>query len=1076
MDKKKDFSPTMPYLFEHIAHQYPKVCAVLENDTTYTYATLNQQINTLAHHLQQYPIKPDTLVAVAMERSVHQLIAIMAVLKAGGAYVPLDVTLPKARILTLLDDNGISYLLTSFHFKKKFTDYQGQCIFYKASDCATSELMPHACALKSSHLAYMIFTSGSTGKPKGVLIEHQSAVNYTKWFANVSHAYAGLRIDYSSNFSFDMAITNTLSALSLGLTVVICDDFTKKDLRAYLNYLHQQRIVLIKITPSYLKTLLFELDAAFIPLPYLKTIILGGESLAHETCLKWLKLYPHHCLINEYGPTETTVGAAIQCLTAKNITHFPVIPIGKPGLNMAFHLLSANQTPLGTGELGELYISGTGVARGYLNQPKLTQERFIKSPFFPHKILYRTGDICYQDEQGLFYCQGRIDDQIKLRGYRIEVAEIEQTLKQYPYIKDAVVMPYANDREEAYLVAYIILNSEHLFSEQTLLFSLKKRLPDYMLPARFMCLDKLPLTANGKLDKTALPKPINRPPAEKTMNQSTRACLLLTIWQKALGISHATMDTHFFEFGGHSLSGARVVSSIRHELGLDVTLNDLYQHPTPALLLKILAHKDSIALKKVNTITSHLRPLNEFQLTLWLSRAFQSNIKKFNVVGRKRFKGQVDKHLLHQAFACLLQKHIILHCQIVAWIPGLRLSKLPSSFKLIEHDLTHMPQSQQLPILSTSFKDLTYFYPWPKHTALIKAHVFYLTYQTWELHISLPHIIADALSLEIIFNDLSAFYLSQTLATSVPLSTYQSSNGYFSKHEITQDYKFWQKYLKDTKLVHFPKNYLISSNSSSCVNYSSYIAIPEAIINQTQMFCIEQTCSLQDTLTAALTLTLASFYEQPTPIVINRVKSIRHYDEIDKSIGCFLSLEPLKLTLKPKTILKEYLLDIQQTLADTHKHQNALTLNKLAALVPAQRSSLVLEKMLKLGLALYHCGYPDLHLNPKLSLILAKLATLNRRKDFMVTLNIWPNFLTYPSATRNTLFNMTEISTSLLHQDLVNVDYLLDVCFMRDNAYQAYLVISGNLTPKFREQLAHNIISCLNQCLVKDTQPSTPIK
>ena len=497
----------------------------------------------------------------------------------------------------------------------------------------------------NSNLAYVIYTSGSTGIPKGVQIEHKSVINYSLWFHDYTGIHTGDCIDFSANYSFDISITSVLVPLLFGLTISICTEDHKKNLQDYLLYLNINKINIIKITPSYFKALIIEAQKISIPLPHLKHIILGGESLYKDDCIAWLEIYPSHFLYNEYGPTEVTVAASQFKITATDILSLPErVPIGLPGPNMTYYLLSPNNQLVNNGEIGELHVGGIGIARGYLNQPELTQTRFIKNPLNPNnnkEILYKTGDLCRQLEQNIFEYIGRIDDQVKIRGHRVEPREIEKYLLDDKNIDNAVVLAREDYNKEKRLIAYYILKkSEHRIAANKIKARIQRFLPDYMIPSIFVELDFFPLNANGKLDKHALPIPKFKTNHRYQAPKSLLEKSLAEIWANELAIKPIGLEDDFFELGGHSLAAARIISQINSTLSIDLHLKDFYQAPTIKKLAQQISKQPTLQktpkdLDQQINETAKLIPLSDFQFVLWLSNTFEPRAKKLNITSGK---------------------------------------------------------------------------------------------------------------------------------------------------------------------------------------------------------------------------------------------------------------------------------------------------------------------------------------------------------------------------------------------------------------------------------------------------------
>ena len=352
-------------------------------DQTLSYRELNAKANQLAHYLLEQDVKPDTLIALCLERSFEMMIAILGILKTGAAYVPLDPESPPERLAYVINDTQTPLIITQAQLLTRFEEEKTLVLDHQLTLVKDYPANNPKQTQSPFNLAYVIYTSGSTGKPKGVLIQQASVVNYCHWVAQYCPYQPGQRFDFSSNYIFDMAVTTSLLPLTLGLTVVICREEVKKDTQHYLDHLASNRISICKMTPSYFKLMLDANQA----LPDLQNIILGGENLPGSDCNNWLQLYPEQNLFNEFGPTEITVANAQYEISKSNlVSSATTTPIGKPGINMACYILDKELNPTGTGVPGELYVAGVGLARGYLNRPDLTAGRFIANPFSTNQV------------------------------------------------------------------------------------------------------------------------------------------------------------------------------------------------------------------------------------------------------------------------------------------------------------------------------------------------------------------------------------------------------------------------------------------------------------------------------------------------------------------------------------------------------------------------------------------------------------------------------------------------------------------------------------------------------------------
>ena len=1073
---------TIHTLFESQVERMPDNTAVVYAGKSLAYGKLNEKANQLAHHLRENGVKPGAHVALCMDRSIDCLITILAILKAGGAYIPLDPSQPEERLLFILNDNGTPVLIVKSKPQEQFIHYQGKIIIIDNDAKKISKQANHnlSSLVTPQDLAYVIYTSGSTGIPKGVLIEHRSVVNYCSWFADYCHCEPQERIDFSSNYIFDMAVTTSIVPLTLGLTVVICNDELKHIIRPYLQHLEKNKVNIVKITPSYFKVLLHEVKNNFIALPHLKTIVLGGENLSSADCASWLALYPEQILFNEYGPTEATVAVSQYRVCKANLSASEVnIPIGTPGQNMKCYILGADNALVLEGEIGELYIGGVSLARGYLNQPELTESLFITDPFSnkDNARLYKSGDLCRQGPNGVIEYLGRIDAQVKIRGFRVEPGEIEKYLVEHPAIDAAIVLAREEHLNEKRLIAYYILKeASKAPSASQLRQYLQKRLPDYMIPTVLVRVDAFPLTANGKLDFKALPVPQFITSQHYLAPSSALEKTIADIWSEELGVKPIGLEDDFFELGGHSLSAARIISKINNTLEKSITLYEFYSSPTIAKLVTIVrrvkntGEKDSV-MTESPFADSALLPLSDFQFMLWLSNTFEPKATKLNIIARKRMQGRLNIAALAMAFEAILVKHEILSYRVLKFRP-MQFFRVNRPFKIIENNLEILSERACELALVDSVKELISHYPWHKDAPMIIARLFYLKDEVTELQICMPHMVSDDVSPDILFYDLSKYYLlynDQSIPTTLNIDKqyrhYIHNEQHYIKAHLDRDLIFWDEYLQDIGVFEFPPESIVKDMKSQSFSYSTYLEIPEQGLNNLQRFCAKNHVSINDGLCAVLTLALSNccddYNKNAQSFVINIVKSTRDNQCYDDAIGCFLRIEPIKVFLNKKATLASVAKQVHQSVIDTNLYQQCSGLLKLACLGTYRRKRKPIENYLMMVFTyIYTTIFPTPRLNRKILNLCRQLSSFKRNNNFIININVQNDFIADGKAEKeSSLFGLKPENIEIYQYDLLTINYFFDVCFLREGSHNIpYVVISANLKPDFRELIAKEMV------------------
>ncbi|HVI47173.1 MAG TPA: amino acid adenylation domain-containing protein [Chitinophaga sp.] len=565
---------TLPELFSLQAARTPDATALVFEKDSLTYRELDERSNRLAHYLQRQGVANGALVPLCLERSLEMIICILGVLKAGAAYVPIHPDEPADRIRYMLADTSATVVVGSRNSVHKFAGNAVHVIcadderIYHCSDVC-QDRCSFSTALQGSDLAYVIYTSGSTGLPKGVLIEHHSVVNLVTYQGVRFGITPAERILQYSNYNFDASVEQIFLALLHGAALVLINESVRLDMNALERLLHEERITHLHATPGILELL--------TPGRYngLKRVISGGEYCSRNLAMKWKDDTDFY---NEYGPTETTVTAAEYHSQFAADDWQDVIPIGRAVANTRLYVLDKWQQPVPIGIPGELFIGGVQVARGYLNRDEQTAAAFLTDPFISEGRMYKTGDIVRWLPDGNVEYIGRADNQVKIRGYRIELGEIENVLQQCEEVKEGVVVVRTDNQDNKYLVAYVV--PEGTFEKTVIIQYLQNKLPAYMIPFQLVGVNKLPLTANGKIDRRALPDPEESMQNAYVAPRNETEEKLVTIWQELLHKPTIGIYDNFFDLGGHSLLSIRLISKVRETLQVEISLATFFELAT----------------------------------------------------------------------------------------------------------------------------------------------------------------------------------------------------------------------------------------------------------------------------------------------------------------------------------------------------------------------------------------------------------------------------------------------------------------------------------------------------------------
>ena len=658
-------------LFEEQVQKTPDNIALVFEGDEITYQQINNRSNQLARYLQKQGVKAETLVPICIERGIEMIVGILGILKAGGAYVPIDPEYPADRINYMLEDTGAGVIVSSAAGKGKLPagaqakiitiDADWERISKEAAANLQISLTPH-------NLAYVIYTSGSTGRPKGVLVEHGNVVSLVKGTSYVSLGSEDRLLSTGSS-SFDATTFEYWGMLLNGGQLILCEEakLLNSDLLK-AEILHRQ-VTKMWFTSSWLNQLVENDITIFASL---QTILAGGEKLSEQHILKIRRAYPHIKIINGYGPTENTTFSLTYSIEDSRLANAVSIPIGRPLENRTAYIVDEAGQLVPVGVPGEIFLGGAGLARGYLNQPALTAEKFLANPFgeSPFRIaspfgenplskgragrIYKTGDLGRWLSDGNIEYLGRKDDQVKLRGYRIELGEIENVLMQSELVRHAVVLAPANQAGHKNLAAYIVANAD--FDKAAITAYLHNKLPAYMIPAIWIPLEKIPLTPNGKVDKKALPEPDGSiaarneyiAPANEIEGQ------LAEIWQELLGIERVGRNDNFFEIGGDSILTIQVMSRARR-LGYDLKPKDLFMHQTIANLALAITQHSSTAVsgeQGVLTGTAGLLPIQQW----YLENAWKT-VSHFNQSVLLKIDKSISPDLLANVLEQLVSQH-----------------------------------------------------------------------------------------------------------------------------------------------------------------------------------------------------------------------------------------------------------------------------------------------------------------------------------------------------------------------------------------------------------------------------------
>lgn len=921
--------------FEAQAAQHPERIALQFEDQVLNYAQLNERANQLAHHLHGLGLTHEDLVGICMERSPDMAIAILGVLKAGGAYVPLDPDYPTARLAFMLQDTGLPLLLTQSHLRDHLPSGEATILCLDSAwpqiAAAPSHNLPLAAGLDS--LMYVMYTSGSTGRPKGVMLHHAGIANRVLWAQKTLNITVDDRVLQKASFSFDASVWEFFLPLISGARLVMARPGAQQD-NAYLRRLiRTEAITVAHFIPSLLQLFLAEPGVAAV-CASLRWLWCGGEVLPRATVDAFYEFCPQARIVNGYGPTEGSINASAEICDPADASQ--PVPIGRPLGRMAIYLLDNQQQLVPLGVPGELYIGGVGVARGYLNRPELTAERFLPDPFSddPAARLYRTGDLARFRADGKLVFLGRVDQQVKIHGIRIEVGEIEAALRQHPALSDAVVAARPDHHGDLRLVAYIVAGAAVPAATELRTF-LRAHLPAYMLPSVFVPLPQLPLTPNGKLDRRALPQPeAVRSDAEGTIvpPRTATEAALLHIWQEVLGHNTLGVSDNFFEVGGHSLAVIKVMFAVRQTFALELPLPRFFESPTLAELAAVIdAAADAPQTATSIQAVAETGParLSFAQERLWFLDQLQPGSPAYNIHGAVRLRGRLDVTALTAALQNLVQRHEILRTAFTTIDVEPKQLVLPElTVPLSVIDLQAVPDDEQADVVAGVVIDAARKPFELNEPPLLRLTLLRLGAEEHVLVLVWHHLIADEWSTDVFWRELAALYqthISRSNATLPPLpiqyrdfARWQRERFAASNHS---DATYWMQQLGGTlPLLQLPTDYPRPREQRFEGGLVS-LTLPREMVAAVQSLNVQAGTTTFMTLLAAFAALLHRYSGQDD-IIIGSPIANRGQPETQNLIGLFLNTLALRSRPHADQRFRDLLAEVRQTALDAYAHQD----------------------------------------------------------------------------------------------------------------------------------------------------------
>ncbi|MEM6401049.1 MAG: amino acid adenylation domain-containing protein, partial [Cyanobacteria bacterium P01_D01_bin.116] len=944
-------------LFEIQAEKTPDKIAVIFESQQFTYQQLNEKANQFAHYLKSVGVEAETKVGICLERSEKMLVGLLGILKAGGTYIPLDPAFPEERLRFMVEDSGVNFLITDSgetFYKTSLHHVINLDTDWELITQQSSENLPPQTTLEN--LAYIIYTSGSTGKPKGVQILHGALVNCLESMQQKPGITSNDTLLSVTTLSFDIAGLELYLPLITGAILIILSKEIATDGIRLAEIIDKNKVTIMQATPATWRLLL---TAGWNGNQQLK-VLCGGEALDINIAEELLKRSKE--VWNLYGPTEATIWSSVtQCRDVKfNVSqNVPTsVPIGKPINNTQFYVLDDDLKPVPIGVAGQLYIGGAGLAKGYLNKPELTAEKFISNPFSsstpsspssPSNI-YKTGDLVRYITDGNLEYLGRIDYQIKLRGFRIELGEIEAVLMQHLDIKQAVVTLYknqnSNHNNDEKLIAYIVSSSD--LSQTEIRQFLQDKLPAYMIPSSYIMLEEFPLTPNRKIDRKALPIPddINQANQNSTYipPRTVTEEIIAGIWAEVLNLQQISIDDNFFELGGHSLLATRVNSQIKQAFAVELPLRSHFENPTIAELARFLetASRKSVAPLIKPVSRDENLPLSFAQQRLWFLCQLEPDSPYYNIPAAVKLTGSLNIDALQKSLNDILRRHETLRTAFVT-VDGQPIQQINSvdSLPLSIIDLSTIPESNR-EIMAKDVAQIEAIQPFKLDSnCLARVKLLRLSDTDNIILFTLHHIIADGWSIGILVRELGILYQEKTSPRpDGHPSTYQGEVKGVRLQELPIQYadfaiwqrewlqgevldnqlNYWQKQLQNApNLLELPTDYprpAVRSLRGDSYTFQISSELTAALKRLSQ----QSGCTLFMTLLAAFQALLYR-YTGSKDIVVGTSIANRNYTEIEGLIGFFVNTLTLRTDLSENPTFEELLNRVREVSLGAYAHQ-----------------------------------------------------------------------------------------------------------------------------------------------------------
>jgi len=927
--------------------QTPEEPAVLAGETVLTYAELNRKANQVARYLMSRGVSCETRVGVCVERSPEMIVALIGVLKSGAAYLPLDPATPPQRMEYMLADSHADVLITQDGLRDRFTELGATMICLDAdwdviSQESDEDPVPVA---GGENAAYVIYTSGSTGQPKGVVVPHRGLVNHAVSTALVLGLSVGERVMQFLSISFDAAAEEVFPTLISGGALVLLDEPSRMSGRELLAHAGESDVSVLHLPVAYWHQMVGDLDASGKEAPRsLKTLVVGGESPSPEKLQRWVELTGGHvAFINAYGPTETTVAATmyrVEDLGRRAEERVSGIPIGKPIQNVQAYLLDRKFRPVPVGAVGNLFIGGVGVARGYLDRPDATAEKFVPHPLgsVPGARLYDTGDLARYLPDGNLEFLGRRDNQVKVRGFRIELGEIESRLHEHADVAEAVVVVREGEPGDRQLVAYVAPRPDAHPEPSNLREFLRSELPDYMVPETIVLMEKMPLTPTGKVDRRALPAPEEAVHEGKDVPGTLRTPteeMLADIWRSILGVRALDSRNNFFDLGGHSLRATQMLSRINDLFAVDLPLRVVFDSPNLGALASAidsarLGVKGDASLSLESVSRDQDLPLSFAQQRLWFIDQLSPGGSFYNIASAYRLAGSLSVPVLEKTLNEIVRRHEVLRtCFHATGGKPLQVIQPFEPIRLSIEDLSGRGEEEREQLLTTLLREEA-SQPFDlEQGPLFRVRLIRIDDDEHVIAFTVHHIVADGWSMGVLVHEVSVLYRAFHTGEESPLpelpvqyadyAVWQSR--WLQGEMLETQLSYWREVLAGIPAVHdlptdFPRPAVQTFQGGRLTTTLSK-ELSERVVDVSR----REGVTVFMTLLAAFQTFLHRYSGNPDVVVGSPIAG-RKQTDAEKLIGFFVNNLTLRTRFGPRDTFRTVLQRVRETALGAYAHQD----------------------------------------------------------------------------------------------------------------------------------------------------------